>query len=1519
PLETYISSRRGSTHALSIELVDNMSMEERARQLRAERLDLICDTSQKASLVGSPLGNIVKNMLELCGSVIRYGVRDVDKVKDALDYCQRSRGWAEERHAKNGAPESVMYAYRVAECFEQTMASIVDELEGRGVPPSQPQTPNHIPSTPQPPAQRPLRQSQQPAVQQPQQKNSLQQPALLHARPATASPAPCIGTLGSTPYPRGRRPEGPQHAAQILRGKAMSRRAAHLVNSATTPTFVEREIKAEPEDEEFFNNNLQSPPASAGQAAPATPETSAAAAYEPSDASSREEEALNSPLQPPLAGAIHEALETLAIPAAAVEFFDDSTPHPVAPSDNGESYASHLLVSAAHATTVVSQAFPSPSTVTICAATSTTSPDDEANAAPSSSSTTQPIGNRAALEAHLHCSPLVQALAASGDHSARTVIEAAVSELAGPAPQPLPSFGQPLQLMNYATSACAISRSARTSVPQFVIQLPPTLAAPAVAAGYTEYATDDMQSDQLLFNDDQPCSSQFQPVGSGNFATEADLAAFARQFPPEQHNIQPVYEYSAFENEIPSATPMLDHAAPVATVSLTDPETGVINEQALEKQPSRVRTPAVRTARASSLPPEVPLFSPSESSSATQIEDRPAPRARSVRFVNHSDLLESAIPSEHSADIPKLSVIRPSASVIIFDPEEPVIRNSEHSAETSDSVRSTRRKSIMKPFNTAALNNSPVDSTMTEEQIHELTLRNSTINDSLMDQYAMEREGREGNAPRGFTEEQMKERELNDHSVTNIREHPSIPPIEGDREKDLPSSENICDGKVTPDTSTDEKDTDTLYEVHFERVIEEPISIVDGIFTDEEIIETTKMLAEVGKTRAKNQENKAPQNAGVQTSIDEGEPSKQGNIAVAQSATAPAAIADNRDDASGTRNAMEEQRTSSPIKPLINANEFTFTRPFQFKVKEEPMDDEPMDDESCSSMENKKLLTRKRRRSSIDSIDKESSCPSDAQIKSPRKGSKKSRRVTGDELVMQEINTAIKEFDLYYPGKAYILKMEQKNRQKPTHLEEINMGDKETKKTWINRAATMTKNGQDFEIDYIVGSTDPGMKWTSLKLECKLLIVYKGFPRAEWVDYAAATNEYNRAISEFVQTQMAFDQMEAVVREECERQGVPYDKVYPSRYLTSPGKGNRFGMSRLAVLRTKLLALQHDLNEINKVDGAPPLYIADWTGKKYEFEDSSIGSFSFTNYPQLSRRVEKALEKGNIDGINQRCAFLCDCDRPTSKWKCKCNEKNSDHSSRIECGDSCPCEVEKCSTRTVQRGRQVPLIVFNHHSKGWTNRIFTDMNEGDFVHEYVAKLYSHNENRRMSQTYAHEQSSSIVDTSMKGTNARKQGEGSVDYGYTHRHLVLNGLEVANEARFNSHACRPVMKRVVTYIGRRSSGLHRTAFFAAKDLRCGEELTWNYEGHALDGALAEGKPFTSAKLDACECDEPNCPIRKNKKPFVVNLEPDNDYDSFADSEDEEQRSKEGKKKKEGKQKREEKRDSTKSPKTPEKRT
>jgi len=163
----------------------------------------------------------------------------------------------------------------------------------------------------------------------------------------------------------------------------------------------------------------------------------------------------------------------------------------------------------------------------------------------------------------------------------------------------------------------------------------------------------------------------------------------------------------------------------------------------------------------------------------------------------------------------------------------------------------------------------------------------------------------------------------------------------------------------------------------------------------------------------------------------------------------------------------------------------------------------------------------------------------------------------------------------------------------------------------------------------------------------------------------------------------------------------------------------------------------------------------------------------------------------------------------------------------FECTTACGCG-RLCPFKVTQRPSEAHVMVFRHHdhaSLGWGVRAAEKLLIGQFVCRYVGELY-----------VAKEHSDALV----------RRGRTVGDYAMTldlhperevrvtdDNALTLDAEVRGNIGRFINHSCSPnlTIKRVVQ---RRKWGntatevrFHAPCLFALREIRVGEELTWDY--------------------------------------------------------------------------------------------
>jgi SET domain-containing protein len=136
--------------------------------------------------------------------------------------------------------------------------------------------------------------------------------------------------------------------------------------------------------------------------------------------------------------------------------------------------------------------------------------------------------------------------------------------------------------------------------------------------------------------------------------------------------------------------------------------------------------------------------------------------------------------------------------------------------------------------------------------------------------------------------------------------------------------------------------------------------------------------------------------------------------------------------------------------------------------------------------------------------------------------------------------------------------------------------------------------------------------------------------------------------------------------------------------------------------------------------------------------------------------------------------------------------------------------------------------------------------KGTFIKEYVGELLHEKEQMVREAEYAEYGDTCCV----------------VNIGSKWR---IDPTRSGNVGRFINHSCEPNLLRCEVYGGeRRDNRFPRFAFFAARDLAKGEELTWFYPSDNTNG---RGAP-TSTGLD-CSCGSKICQWPKQRRPRKPN--------------------------------------------------
>ncbi|XP_018401897.1 PREDICTED: histone-lysine N-methyltransferase ash1 [Cyphomyrmex costatus] len=170
--------------------------------------------------------------------------------------------------------------------------------------------------------------------------------------------------------------------------------------------------------------------------------------------------------------------------------------------------------------------------------------------------------------------------------------------------------------------------------------------------------------------------------------------------------------------------------------------------------------------------------------------------------------------------------------------------------------------------------------------------------------------------------------------------------------------------------------------------------------------------------------------------------------------------------------------------------------------------------------------------------------------------------------------------------------------------------------------------------------------------------------------------------------------------------------------------------------------------------------------------------------------------------------------KPTTLYEaqaCECKQESGcgdDCINRMvfsECSPQlCPCG-DKCENQKIQKHEWSPgLQRFMTEDKGWGVRTQQAIKSGDFILEYVGEVVSEREFKsRMASRYANDTHHYCL---------------HLDGG-----LVIDGHRMGGDGRFVNHSCEPNCEMQKWSV----LGLPRMALFASRDIKPGEELTYDY--------------------------------------------------------------------------------------------
>lgn len=196
----------------------------------------------------------------------------------------------------------------------------------------------------------------------------------------------------------------------------------------------------------------------------------------------------------------------------------------------------------------------------------------------------------------------------------------------------------------------------------------------------------------------------------------------------------------------------------------------------------------------------------------------------------------------------------------------------------------------------------------------------------------------------------------------------------------------------------------------------------------------------------------------------------------------------------------------------------------------------------------------------------------------------------------------------------------------------------------------------------------------------------------------------------------------------------------------------------------------------------------------------------------------------------------------------------------IECGPKCSLG-DHCLNKRFQKLQSAKVEVFKTRKKGWGLRTTTELPANSFIMEYVGEVVRNKEFKSRVKKYTKQKvkhhyfmklrNDEIIDATVKG----------------------------NVTRFINHSCEPNCETQKWAV----NGDPRIGFFTLRDLKAGEEITFDYQFQRY-----------GRKAQKCYCEAPSCRgyIGGKEQSLSVSAEADadadEDVDADADADDEDKK-------------------------------
>ncbi|XP_053572475.1 histone-lysine N-methyltransferase SUV39H2 [Bombina bombina] len=178
-----------------------------------------------------------------------------------------------------------------------------------------------------------------------------------------------------------------------------------------------------------------------------------------------------------------------------------------------------------------------------------------------------------------------------------------------------------------------------------------------------------------------------------------------------------------------------------------------------------------------------------------------------------------------------------------------------------------------------------------------------------------------------------------------------------------------------------------------------------------------------------------------------------------------------------------------------------------------------------------------------------------------------------------------------------------------------------------------------------------------------------------------------------------------------------------------------------------------------------------------------------------------------------------------------------------ECNSRCKCGPD-CPNRVVQKGPPYSLCIFKtHNGRGWGVQTLQKIRKHSFVMEYVGEVITSEEAERRGQQY-----------DSKGITYL------FDLDYEADEFTVDAARYGNVSHFVNHSCDPNLQVYNVFIDNLDVRLPRIALFSTRNIKAGEELTFDYQMKGSGDLSSDSIDLSPAKKrvrTTCRCGAKTC--------------------------------------------------------------